>query len=116
MKLGFLLPIRTGRGLNDRLNPFARHRQNKSERRAVALLFPRLERARMVPPFVVTLTRVSPATRPMDCDNLTGALKSIRDEVARQLKIDDGDRSKAVWQYRQERGKWAVVVSIEGGD
>jgi hypothetical protein len=61
----------------------------------------------------VTLTRCSPATRPMDDDNLPGALKAVRDEVADWLGRDDGDRAAWVWQYAQRRGPWGVELLIE---
>lgn len=58
----------------------------------------------------VTLTRVGP--RALDDDNLASAFKGIRDEVADFVGIDDGS-SRFAWQYRQERGLYAVRIKLE---
>lgn len=61
----------------------------------------------------VTLTRVSP--RKCDGDNLQGALKHVRDQVAQELGLDDGD-ARLTWLYQQEqrgRGHWGVRIRIE---
>jgi len=58
----------------------------------------------------VTFTRISP--RELDDDNLRGAMKSIRDEVALACGIDD--RSKRYeWDYLQERGAPAYRIRLE---
>lgn len=63
--------------------------------------------------FTVTLTRIFVGE--LDDDNLRGALKAVRDEVAAWLGLDD--RSKVIrWRYGQltcERGRWAVKIEIE---
>jgi hypothetical protein len=62
------------------------------------------------PPLVVTLTRVGPSNG-LDDDNLAGALKGVRDEVAKWLGVDDRDRARVRYAYEQERGReWAVRV------
>ncbi len=66
-----------------------------------------MEEGRGVP---VTFTRVGP--RRLDSDNVQGTLKGIRDEVAKQLGVDDGDM-RFVWGYAQEIGEYAVKVLIE---
>ena len=53
-------------------------------------------------PLSVTLTRVSP--RPLDDDNLRGALKAVRDGIADRLGINDRD-PRVAWLYSQRRGK-----------
>jgi hypothetical protein len=52
-------------------------------------------------PCVVLLVRVS--ARPLDDDNLRGALKSIRDGVSDWLGVDDRD-PRVTWDYAQEQG------------
>ena len=47
---------------------------------------------------VVTLVRIAP--RRLDDDNLRGAFKAVRDEVAAFFHIDDGD-SRIVFEYQQ---------------
>lgn len=60
-----------------------------------------------LPPLVeVLLTRWSP--RKLDDDNLAGALKAVRDEVAAWLGLDDGDE-RIVWRYFQEKNKTPSV-------
>jgi hypothetical protein len=49
----------------------------------------------------VRMTRIAP--RELDDDNLTGAFKSVRDEIASMLGVDD--RSKQYeWKCDQQRG------------
>ena len=71
----------------------------------------------VVPPMVVTLTRIAP--RALDDDNLAYAFKAVRDEVAAYFGVNDND-PRIEWVYRQERGKPASVrlqfdVSTGGG-
>jgi len=105
-----LVPMRTGRGLNDRMHHMERHRVNKGEQELV-LWSLALSRAKRHAPCVVRLTRVAPGTRPLDDDNLRGALKNVRDAVAKWLGIDDGD-SRVTYAYKQERGPWGVRIEV----
>ena len=57
--------------------------------------------SKVKPPCVVTFTRLSP--RALDDDNLRGACKPIRDEVARMLGVDDGPSSLVRWNYAQRK-------------
>lgn len=64
-------------------------------------------------PARVTLTRIGP--RLLDSDNLQGAFKAVRDEVAAAIGQDDGNPSYE-WAYKQVRGKpkqYAIVIEIE---
>lgn len=57
---------------------------------------------------VVCLTRLSPGT--LDDDNLRPALKSVRDQVAAELGIDD---KLPVWRYAQEKApRHAVRIEL----
>lgn len=104
----FTVPLRTVSGLNVREHHMARHRRVKAEREAVAW---KLGAKRDVPlPAVVTLTRVAPS-RGLDDDNLRGALKGCRDQVAAWLGVDDRD-PLVQWNYGQERGEWSVRVEV----
>jgi hypothetical protein len=60
-------------------------------------------------PLVVTLTHVGPR---MDDDNLSGAFKAIRDELANRIGIDDGD-ARVKWCYEQRAGKPGVEIRLE---
>jgi len=53
-------------------------------------------------PEAVRLVRIAP--RQLDCDNLQGALKAVRDGVSDALGIDDRP-GLLEWEYGQERGK-----------
>lgn len=60
--------------------------------------------------FVVTLTRVG--KRLLDGDNLQGAFKAVRDEIAFWLGVDDGSEVFC-WEYAQEVGSgYAVRIRI----
>ncbi len=62
--------------------------------------------------FTVTLTRCAPSNG-LDDDNLRSSMKHVRDQVALELGAP-GDRvPRLVWDYAQERGKYAVRVTIE---
>lgn len=65
-------------------------------------------------PVTVTLCRVAP--RYLDSDNLAGALKAVRDEVAESIwEIDDRDE-RVEWRYEQRLGakkEYAVEISAK---
>ena len=61
---------------------------------------------------VVTLTRIG--ARKLDSDNLARSMKAVRDGIADALGIDDGS-DRIEWKYAQEKGKYAVKVTIELG-
>jgi len=52
-------------------------------------------------PCTVLMTRIAP--RKLDDDNLRGAFKAVRDQVAAWLGVDDAD-PRVTWAYAQERG------------
>jgi hypothetical protein len=61
----------------------------------------------------VTLTRIAP--RPLDSDNLQGALKSTRDATAQWMRVDDGSEW-IHWHYAQVRatvpGYYGLRITI----
>lgn len=67
----------------------------------------------------VHLTRFGPKT--LDDDNLRGAFKATRDEIAAQLGVDDGDLPKVQFHYHQARKSdghghdHAIRIEIAGG-
>lgn len=61
-------------------------------------------------PWLVTLTRIG--GKKLDDDNLQSSLKVVRDCVADWLQVNDGDRTRVRWKYRQRPG-WASAVRIE---
>lgn len=60
-------------------------------------------------PHVVTITRSGP--RKLDDDNLAGACKYVRDQIAEVLGVDDGS-PLFTWRYEQQIGKYGVDVEI----
>lgn len=110
--VSIFIPIKTGRGLNNREHYMARYRREKREKECAAwsLL------AKQPPPLPVTvfLVRVTPRKQMLDDDNLVGALKAIRDLLASWLRVDDAD-PRVAWRYSQEssgRKEWGVSVLV----
>lgn len=85
------------------------------QRAAVSLLWRSERMSQQIPNrwlhggLVVTLTRYG---RKLDSDNLQGAFKAVRDQVAAELGVDDGDESMVRWEYRQEKGKPAIEIRV----
>lgn len=116
--LEIILPLRLVSEANQREHWAAKARRAKQHRQlTVALLRSALRKVPdMVPPVVVTLTRIiGPRGRAFDDDNLRSAFKAIRDGIAQALGADDGDKAKLRFEYApEERGKdWGARVRIE---
>lgn len=103
------VPIRTVPGQNVRESWRARARRVKAERHAVAWV---LVGTRKPPvPCTVQITRVAPSNG-LDDDNLAGALKASRDQVAEWLGVDDKRRDIVRYVYAQRRGPWGVEIEF----
>ena len=63
------------------------------------------------PPLIVTITRVGAKKLDVD-DNLNGACKYVRDQIAAEVGIDDGS-DLYTWIYKQRKGDYSVEVEIE---
>jgi hypothetical protein len=117
----FVVPLRVGRGQNEREHWAARHKREKTEKAAVRDVLS----AYRVPPgdYRVQLVRIAPAaeSRPLDRDNLQGGLKATRDAVAAWLGVDDRDAEDGgvvTWQYDQRAVQprtYGVEISVWGG-
>lgn len=105
-----LVPIRTGRGLNDRDGWRKRLRRVRSEKDATAWMLIKARRPAL--PCTVQLTRVAPSSG-LDDDNLAGSLKAIRDAVATWLRVDDAKREVVRYAYVQRRGPWGVEIEFK---
>ena len=101
------VPIRTVPGMNTRESWRARARRVKAERRTVAWLL--AGKPKPPAPLTVRLTRVAPSNG-LDDDNLAGALKAVRDQIADWLGIDDKRSDRVRYVYAQRRGPWAVEI------
>lgn len=96
--------------LNMREHWASRARRTKTQREATLAGWREAGSPTVPVPGVIELCRVG--RRKLDTDNLAGALKAIRDEVARIAGIDDGD-DRIEWRYEQEtsaRTKPHVVI------
>jgi len=107
----FDVPVKATYTLNSRLHWAERKRLVEQERRMVWLRFPKQFVGMMREPnatAVIKLTRIGP--REMDSDNVQGALKAIRDEIALRLGLDDGDK-RYTWEYEQRIGHYCVEIA-----
>ncbi len=118
--INFTVPIATKSASNLREHWRARQRRVKAQRHATTwAAYGRKDKAELedlheAPPCTVWLTRVSP--RELDDDNLRGALKAVRDELAELLGLKSDRDPRVSWEYDQRKGKpSAVVVEIEPG-
>ena len=107
------IPLRTQSENNMREHHYARARRRKKQREVVHLVVGTTLRAEGIkPPCVVELVRIAP--KKLDSDNLQGAFKAVRDQVAAELGVDD--RTDAVrWVYDQSKGgvrEYAIRVTI----
>jgi hypothetical protein len=108
----FSFSVQTKSLANQRDHWAVRAERGKSEKRKVQAAFRNALKLTSIKPVLrIILTRVGP--KRLDPDNLCGALKAIQDQVARQLKIDDGSLL-IKWEYEQEQGEYAVKVRVEG--
>lgn len=64
-------------------------------------------------PLLITIIRVGPHR--LDDDNLQGACKYVRDQIAVEVGVDDGS-DIYTWVCRQRVGGYSVVVDIESRD
>lgn len=114
------LPIRTKSAANLREHWALKAKRVKAERDLVRLIWnstgSRTVRASCVGKRVGRVAFVRIAPRLLDSDNLSGALKAIRDEIAACLGVSDGPHTGIAWEYHQTKGQpgeFAVGVEIE---
>lgn len=119
----FTVPLRTGTGCNNREHWRARHNRVQAEHDETNAAWRQLPwktrwegvnatAARR--PLYVTLTRISPG-KPDD-DNVAGAVKGVRDALAKLLLVNDGNRKLIRFKATDERrgpDVWGVQVRIE---
>lgn len=104
-----VIPLRTGRGQNDREHFRVRAKRWEREHQEVAAGLSDLARPEI--PCGVVLTRLGPSSG-LDDDNLSGAMKAVRDAVAEWLGVDDKDE-RVRYAYGQERTKeWGVRIEF----
>ena len=109
--------LKLGAALNARVHWTKRAARAKKERAIVATVLRLHPFASDATPATCTLARIAP--RMLDDDNLQGAFKSIRDEVATFFGVDDGPRGPIAWRYEQRREapkQYAVEIRLTWGD
>ena len=65
--------------------------------------------------FTIHMIRVAPRPIKDTFENLPIAFKGIKDEIAKQLGIDDGDEAAAQWSCGQSKGAYGLDISIIAG-
>lgn len=114
------IPLMTcGRGLNDRIHWSVRARITKRERGHVAwaVCEYKLKGGRIpAGPYAVRLARVySGRERLWDDDNWVAGAKAVRDQIAAELNVNDGNRAAIKFTYDQEQGpRSGVRIEIMG--
>ena len=123
-RINIHIPVVTVSELNSREHWTVKRRRHKLQQAAVRHEMAKI-RTEIPLPCDITMTRVS--YRTMDTDNLQGAFKYVRDEIAETLlpeyaatyrdhlgrirrkmgRADDDPRLK--WHYAQERGKGPLI-------
>jgi hypothetical protein len=95
----FYVPIRTVSEANARDHWRVRNARKKGQQEAAYFAFKGATRGRAVKlPCVVRFLRIGPHR--LDSDNLAGAFKGIRDQLAQLLGADDGS-DLIRWEYDQ---------------
>ncbi len=64
------------------------------------------------PGLIVGITLVRIAPRAMDMDNVISGMKPVRDGVADAFGLRD-DASCFTWNYKQEKGEYAVRIEVQ---
>lgn len=104
-----LIPGLRTQGPNAREHWAARAKRVRSEREAAAYILGPREKPAL--PCSVILTRMAPSIG-LDDDNLVGSLKGVRDQVADWLGVNDRDRMRVRYVYRQIRAPWGVGIEF----
>jgi len=104
-----VVPMQTGRGMNSRGHWRVAHKRNLAEQDVIAWELHRIPKPAI--PCSVLLTRFAPSNG-LDDDNLAGALKNVRDAVAKWLGVNDAKRETVRYRYTQARGPWAVGIEF----
>lgn len=104
------LPLRVVSESNQRQHWATKAKRAKAQRQAVAWAWRLAGWPSRCKPVQVLLVRLAPGR--LDDDNLAGAFKAVRDQIAAECGFDDGDESVR-WVYEQERAKeYGVRVEV----
>lgn len=92
--------IKTVSEANQREHWAVKSNRKKQQQHDFSILWRNRKGYAIEPPAVVTFKRYS--CNELDDDNLVGAFKHVRDQLAREIGVDDGDQ-KVQYRYEQER-------------
>jgi len=109
MMVDLWIPMETPNITNQRVHWAVKAKQAKSQRGKVARRMPPVYATITEPALVVRFTRSG--RRRLDDDGLRAALKSVRDQVASWLRIDDAS-PLVRWEYAQEAGEPGVRIEV----
>lgn len=112
VQLAFEFPLRVVSEANQREHWAAKHRRKKAQQAETAVEWKRAAgKCQIALPCVIRLTRIG--ARALDSDNLAGAFKHVRDQIAKLIGVDDGSELLS-FEYRQiARGKRDYAVRVE---
>lgn len=115
LQLQFSMPVRVISEANARDHHMKRYRRKSAQQMATHVQWKQAQAARggvkVILPCVVRLTRIG--SRRLDDDNLAGAFKACRDQIAREIGVDDGSELIR-FEYAQEAiGKRHYEVKVE---
>jgi len=107
------LPIKTVSEANRREHWATKAKRVKKQREAVRMIMrPLIEERHIFDDEEIDIELIRHGKRKLDCDNLAGSFKAIRDGIADALGIDDGSERLA-WYYDQEKSKdYSIEIKI----
>jgi len=109
------IPVKTVSESNDHSHWTSKHKRHRIQKQAIWSAF-KEGNVQVSTPCHIKLTRLAPGT--LDSDNLSSALKFVRDTVASQiipgLAPGRADDDKLItWDYSQEKNKeYAIRIEI----
>lgn len=113
-RIEFTVPIRTISEANSRDHWRVKNARKVAQQQEVHVALHNLLIGRVIQlPCVVRLTRYG--QNMLDDDNLAGSFKGCRDQIARQLGVNDGDTANVKFEYAQVANgrNYAVKVEIQ---
>lgn len=109
---GIFIPMRTYSEANMRSHFYEKSNRTKTQRGNVYCAM-YIKKPMKTLPATVRLTRYG--VNLLDDDNIRGALKAVRDEIAHYFGVDDSPTSPLKFEYAQQREKhYGIRIEIRG--
>jgi len=112
-QLAFTMPVRVDSETNGREHWAKKYGRKQNQKMELIAAWTKAAKGMSIflVPCVVRLIRVGP--KALDSDNLGEAFKAIRDQIADEIGMDDGDE-RIKWEYAQVPvGKRVYQVRVE---